>query len=322
MQPYQLPDYSHARDDQHRLGNILKQLLESAAVDEAAFASGYFDLAAWKLLCDGLEKLAKFRLLLGSAPDIRFSLADQVTADQIAQFRGDVETSPLDEQYCAIVDRLLAFLGREEVQVRLLTAPFLHAKAYLLPPYVSIAGSHNFTHVGLTENAELSLIHKSESVTRDLVEWYDYYWQLANDFKGKLVETLEASKYGRPYTPFEVFIRALYERFRDALSFAEGREAVVELARFQEQGLREALLLLERHWGVMVADAVGLGKTFIALRIMEHYLIARRRKGFVPKGLVICPAQLRDSMWKPELDQYGIPATIVSQELVGQEDFD
>ncbi len=322
MQPYYPPDYSHALDDKHRLGFILRELLETVPPEEASFASGYFDLGAWEILCDGLEKLAKFRLLLGSAPDIRSSTAYRLTLDQRDAWQENLEEGVLDETYCALVDRLLAFLRREEVQVRLLTEPFLHAKAYLIPPQVAIAGSHNFTKAGLETNAELSLIHKSESITRDLLQWYDAYWEKANDFKGKLVETLEASKYGRPYTPFEVFIRALYERFRDALSFAEGREAVVELARFQEQGLREALLLLERHWGVMVADAVGLGKTFIALRIMEHYLIARRRKGFVPKGLVICPAQLRDSMWKPELDQYGIPATIVSQELVGQEDFD
>lgn len=72
----------------------------------------------------------------------------------------------------------------------------------------------------------------------------------------------------------------------------------------------------------MVADAVGLGKTYIGLRLIEHYLQKERRPGYVPRALVICPAQLRDLVWTKKLDEFGIKADIVSQEELGRKDFD
>lgn len=80
----------------------------------------------------------------------------------------------------------------------------------------------------------------------------------------------------------------------------------MDLASFQQEGLREAIRLLERHRGVLVADAVGLGKTYVAMGLLEHYLLGRRRRGYIPRGLVVCPAQLRDLLWQPKLDEYGI----------------
>src|SRR4029077_6107489 len=44
--------------------------------------------------------------------------------------------------------------------------------------------------------------------------------------------------------------------------------------------------------GVVVADEVGLGKTFIAAEIIRLYHNRRQR------ALLVCPAQLRDTTWK------------------------
>src|SRR5690606_3222059 len=96
----------------------------------------------------------------------------------------------------------------------------------------------------------------------------------------------------------------------------------VELASFQQEGLREAIRLIDRHGGVIVSDAVGLGKTYIGMSLLEHYVLGKRRKGHIPRGLVICPAQLRDLVWGPKLDEYGIKAEVISQELVSRSDFD
>ncbi|MDQ5823404.1 MAG: SNF2-related protein [Chloroflexota bacterium] len=134
---------------------------------------------------------------------------------------------------------------------------------------------------------------------------------------------LEASKFGnRQWTPHEVFIKVLYEYFRERLTPEDASGgSTLDLATFQQEGLREAIRLLERHSGVLVADAVGLGKTFIGLGLLEHYLISQRRKGNVPRGLVICPAQLRDTVWGPRLQEYQIAATVLSMEEVGRGDF-
>jgi hypothetical protein len=64
------------------------------------------------------------------------------------------------------------------------------------------------------------------------------------------------------------------------------------LTSFQKHGAARALRLIESIGGAIVADEVGLGKTFIAGEILDIYLKRRQR------CLLICPAQLRDSTWE------------------------
>ena len=67
----------------------------------------------------------------------------------------------------------------------------------------------------------------------------------------------------------------------------------------------------------MIADSVGLGKTHLGLRFLDDYAYRERQK-----ALVICPAQLRDTLWQPRLAKYRIYTEIRSQEEISQSDFD
>jgi hypothetical protein len=59
-------------------------------------------------------------------------------------------------------------------------------------------------------------------------------------------------------TPHDVFIKVLYEYFRDRIIPEEVEARLgVELASFQQEGLRESIRLIDRHGGVIVSDAVG-----------------------------------------------------------------
>jgi superfamily II DNA or RNA helicase len=66
------------------------------------------------------------------------------------------------------------------------------------------------------------------------------------------------------------------------------------LAAHQERAFERACHILDRFGGVIIADAVGLGKTYIGLRLLESTL----RSG--GDGLVIAPAALRDQ-WTREI---------------------
>ena len=153
----------------------------------------------------------------------------------------------------------------------------------------------------------------------ELVNWYDKEWEEARDFKEELIDLLCESKFGdKEYTPYQIYIKALYEYFKDDLE--TGVEALpkgtaVELTQFQEDAVKKARTTLEMYDGVMIADSVGLGKTWIGKRLLEDYAYHLRQK-----ALVICPASLRD-MWKHELAEATIPVTILSQEELGQKDF-
>jgi hypothetical protein len=95
-----------------------------------------------------------------------------------------------------------------------------------------------------------------------------------------------------------------------------GTRSAVELTRFQEDAARKARRILARYDGVMIADSVGLGKTWIGKKLLEDTAYHRRQK-----ALVVCPASLRE-MWRTELREAAIPAEIVSQEMMGREEFD
>ncbi|MFW6136421.1 MAG: phospholipase D-like domain-containing protein, partial [Chloroflexota bacterium] len=154
----------------------------------------------------------------------------------------------------------------------------------------------------------------------ELLDWYDARWTQARDFKQDLIELLNESKFGGyEYTPYQIYLKTLYEYFKEELGDdglgVPGTRSAVELTRFQEDAVRKARRILARYDGVMVADSVGLGKTWIGKKLLEDTAYHRRQK-----ALVICPASLRD-MWRGELQEAAIPAQIVSQELLGQEDF-
>lgn len=325
---YHPPDYIDNTTDERTLKTVLHALLTTWGERDLDIASGFFEPEVWRMLGAALSGLGAFRLLLGRPPEIAnpdegAGLVDlrQFYRDKL---RGDLESLPLNRDYAHLVDELTTFLRQDHVAVRFYNGAFLHAKAYLMPN-AAIVGSSNFTPSGMTRRAELNLVQQAQAVIKDLRNnWYESMWADSKDQKQTLIDTLVESKFdGGRWTPFDVFIKVLYEYFKDRLlpDMPDARLGV-ELVSFQQEGLHEAIRLIDRHGGVIVSDAVGLGKTYIGMGLLEHYVLGKRQKGRIPKGLVVCPAQLRDLVWLPKLDEYGIKAEVISQEALSRQDFD
>jgi len=163
---------------------------------------------------------------------------------------------------------------------------------------------------------------KSEVGARAIIEltqWFERHWRDAADFKPVLIELLDASKFGGvEYTPYQVYLKALYEYFRDELgeeTLDPGRSAVA-LAEFQDDAVKRARRILDRYDGVLIADSVGLGKTWIGKKLLEDFAYHRRQK-----AIVVCAASLRD-MWRKELASATVAAQVVGMEELGREAFD
>jgi len=153
----------------------------------------------------------------------------------------------------------------------------------------------------------------------DLMAWYEARWAESIDFKNDLIDLLDASKFGgKEYTPYEVYIKALYEYFKDEFGAdaPEFGRSAVELAEFQDDSVKKARRILLRYDGVLIADSVGLGKTWIGKKLLEDFAYHRRQK-----ALVVCSASLRP-MWKKELGSATIAATILGSEELGRANFD
>ncbi|MCB5931652.1 helicase, partial [[Eubacterium] rectale] len=62
-----------------------------------------------------------------------------------------------------------------------------------------------------------------------------------------------------------------------------------KLYSFQRDGVRAVIAKLMKHNGCILADSVGLGKTFEALAVIKYFLLRGANV------LVLCPKRLRDN---------------------------
>jgi len=282
-------------------------------------ASGYFAASVWSAVGEALDELREFRLLLGKDYELTgadVSKEEARIAELVRQAIRD-ETSaprlPARSEAQEVAD-LIAFLKRHREDGRPVVKlwadrDFLHAKAYILAESVGI-GSANFTANGLTRNRELVGWRQDRHVVDELAEWFETLWDSdgAQDYTDELIAELEASPLvSDQYTPHQVLMRVLASRY--------GIEKPPELERasftlkwFQEDAAFRVIKLLDRSArGALLADAVGLGKTYVALAVIEHYLYrhvgSRRGKG--KPVLLIVPASLQ-GMWSGLIEEAGL----------------
>src|SRR5207237_3406686 len=112
----------------------------------------------------------------------------------------------------------------------------------------------------------------------DLMNWYERQWANSVNFKNELIELLYASKFGtKEYTPYEVYTKALYEYFKEELgeNAPELGRSAVDLAEFQEDAVKKARRILARYDGVLIADSVVLGKTWIGKNLLDDFAYHR-----------------------------------------------
>ncbi|MBL7196963.1 MAG: hypothetical protein ISS47_02560 [Candidatus Omnitrophica bacterium] len=317
-----IPERSIIDNDKVKLCDELNKILKEQKVID--IASGYFNIGGFGLIKDGLKKIKEFRLLLGKAPERDDSKEEtsELNAFYTSTIKESIEEEDFVKERQSTANSLIKFLKQDNVEVRLFSGRFLHGKAYIFDKLV-ITGSSNFTHSGLTANTELNAVLTDVYADYVRKEWFEKFWNQAHDFKEDLIKILEESKFGKPRIPYDIYIKSLYElQKEDILTGIESKredflQTKVELTEFQEDAVRRVFSRIKKYNGVLVADSVGLGKTWIAKRVIEEFGFFRR-KNF----LVVCPAQLKESMWVKELKDIGLSENIISQESLGREDFD
>lgn len=100
------------------------------------------------------------------------------------------------------------------------------------------------------ENRQLLKSEVGARAIIDLEAWYERQWAHAIDFKEKLIELLDASKFGsKEYTPYEVYMKALYEYFKDDLEreAPASTRSAVELAEFLEEAVKANRFSILNH---------------------------------------------------------------------------
>jgi len=327
----QLPTFATNRPDKREaVANEVNQLFRFLRVTlkdspEIAIATAYINPAGFNLLADELEKAPRIRLLLGAEPDehvVQAQVSDEKGVEKALAtavsgheewLRHQRDLTGFTRGALNEAGRMVAWLreidpdGKAKVEVRRFTKGFLHGKAYISSsPGMDgvLAGSSNMTYAGLKLNAELNLGYPAgdQQNGKKVVEWFEEYWEQSEPYD--LAGVYEAI--WAPHTPWEIFLRMLLELYGSVLDEERPTPGTFDLAGFQLDGIARMKRLLEENGGVIVADEVGLGKTYLAGEVIRDATDERRQR-----VLIICPAALKESMWEPFLSKHGFRLTDV-----------
>ncbi len=333
---------------ENTIASILQHNIRPGA--ECSFAIAYFTLSGFQLVADPLEQCKTFRLLLGSEPGsdpLRMTIMDiwrnidlrgsTKQAERAVNFfsRKTVEVrlhqGPFYHGKTYILNHpipnFVPVQGTKlhpkefsvETSATLGTRPRSSSLAFKevaqegLENALSIVGSSNFTYPGLLRNTELNLLDSKGETVLELMTWFEEHWVASRDIKDDFIKLLRG--YYRPFDPFWIYAKALWDLYREDLEPPETGKpgSTIELAEFQKSGSQAARRILQRWGGVLIADAPGLGKTFIAGQLLEDYAYHLREP-----ALIICPAEV-EQIWDSFTKKYRITApAILHTEILGR----
>lgn len=291
----------------NRVGNdvlsaVRRLITESRTAD---IATGYFEVGAFLALDGDWQALQGVRLLMGDDL-LRVTKSIFVQALRDKRNNGIENAQVLDDW--KTLEGLEAFkkaLANDFIKARVYTRAKFHAKAmhFRTGGVVNhgLIGSSNFTVKGLTQNLELNLFTSDNAQLNEVARWYEEAWEEAEDLREDLLQIIEP--HIREYFPFEVYVQAMREYFGARDIGQTGWERTESrlypiLAKYQRDAYHDLIAMASEHGGALLCDGVGLGKTFVALMLIER---ARMEKH---KVLVIAPKSAIPSVWERNLVRF------------------
>lgn len=269
-------------------------------------ATGYFEIGALLKLDGQWQKLDQIRILMGDEVSLRTRDAFGKALQGLAQKLDDsIEAEKEKNDFLSGVPAIVEALQSGKIQCKVYKERKFHAKAYITHAKMDVVGptalvgSSNFTYPGLTDNVELNVRIRHD--VDELQEWYEHYWQEAEDVTPEILKTIE--RHTRELTPFEVYMKALFEFFQAhdlTASEWERSHSVMYpvLDHYQKEGYHALLKMAEQYNGALLCDSVGLGKTFIGLMLIERLLFDRKRVA------LIVPKAARGPVWEAKIRKY------------------
>lgn len=296
--------------DNHRRG-VVADFLKSKILpgSRLSVVSAYFTIYAYDALRTHLDKIEHLDFLFGE-PRFISSLDPDKT---------DKKSFKIEDEGLHLANRLeqkrvardCSQWIRQKVDIRSIRhAQLLHGKMYHIVNAgveEAIMGSSNFTVRGLglgagNSNIELNLEVDSNRDRRDLKTWFDELWNepaLVEDVKAEVLRYLD--QLYQNHAPEFIYYKTLYHVFENFLADQEkgglldqnikivDTEIWRMLFEFQRDGVKGAINKILKHNGCILADSVGLGKTFEALAVIKYFELKNERV------LVLCPKKLREN---------------------------
>lgn len=306
---------------------------------ELKFLIGFFYFSGWQELYEALKTREDLNLkilvgldiceCLGRVLEVADPEVDRRTQQEhVGSFYASLATALQDEvldtkEFYEQVSFFAYLLEQGRLHIRKTFEPN-HAKLYLFcldetgrevnnTPGRFITGSSNLTRSGLLGQHEFN-VEIGDYGWEDTEAYFDELWDAAipiterPDRREQVIRIIRRNTQLAEITPFEAYALVLktYLDLTEQKTLHPHIKSIMEkrdykIYRYQEDAVQQALTVLEKYGGVILADVVGLGKSVIAS------WLARERNG---RGLVICPPALIDetktSGWNKYLSDFGL----------------
>lgn len=283
-------------------GKVITELQKAIQPDsKLAVLSGLFSIYGFSALKKELSNLDEFRLMLSRWDDA--SLHTLAGTPQETRLKNKLDQSRVAKECATWLKKC--------VQARAMTGQMAFPPQNMFHvqnsenTFVVQGGSH-FTATGLGEIKsdafEINMGISDTDTTKQLLQWFDTIWndgKATQDIKNELISHLDYLAEDKPANL--VYFITLYNIFKDYLEDID-EESIIrsktgfkdtlvwnKLYKFQRDGVLGAIDKLEKYNGCIIADSVGLGKTFEALAVIKYYELRNDRV------LVLCPKKLREN---------------------------
>ncbi len=289
------------------VGDFLKQSISNNS--DLSIVSAYFTIYAYHRLKNNFDNINQLRFLFGEPTFIK-SLDPEKVNIRDFKIEDDRIVIPIASRLTQKkIAKECSDWIKNKVQIRSMVKPnFLHGKMYHVRQESgiekAIAGSSNFTVNGLglggSKNIELNMVVDSDRDRQELKEWFDTIWNdktgLVEDVKEQVLKYIEQLYVENE--PEFIYFKTLFHIFENYLDEQKKGGLLNErtgffdseiwnvLYDFQKDGVKGAINKILKHNGCIIADSVGLGKTFEALAVIKYFELLNNRV------LVVCPKKL------------------------------
>lgn len=295
---------------------------------------GYFRISGFYRLYPAMENVEKIRVLVGINADkkIAFLVKEgglearqetfsykEVKNDISRRIIKEFETSDDTFEVNQGIQKFIEWIKTGKMEVRVYPEEKIHAKVYIMrkdmkkvpDTYGSvITGSSNFSESGLINNLEFNVELKDSRDVEFALDHFEKLWMVSVPLSDTYIGTVEDNTwFKKDITPYELYLKTLYEYFREELDF--DREEVEESLlpkgylrlQYQYDAVVQARKILDKYNGVFISDVVGLGKTYVCAMLAKSLN--------TQKILIICPPVLVD-YWRSVMEEFGVIAEVES----------
>jgi SNF2 family DNA or RNA helicase len=303
---------SSIKDNRKRgsIGGFLENEIDSGS--KLSIVSAYFTIYAFNKLKDKLSNIESLDFLFGEPTFIK-SVDPEKNDKKQFKIEDDNLIIPIENRLKQkSIAKECAQWIEDKVEIKSMIKPsFLHGKMYHIQNksgvQKAILGSSNFTVNGLglggSPNIELNMEITDDRDRTDLKNWFDEIWTdntgLVEDVRDEVIKYIEQLYVENE--PEFIYFKTLYHLFDKFLSEQNQSGLLNEnigffetkvwnmLYSFQKDAVKGSINKIQKHNGCIIADSVGLGKTFEALAVIKYFELLNY------KILVLCPKKLSDN---------------------------